>query len=101
MKRSSNIPRDYRIQIIRCKNVLKSKFFLNSIFWNTVSHILSVYESMSEEYDWEEWEENVYKFGRSKNFELASFPRVDKFKLTEEFHEFFNFKILEIFVELQ
>lgn len=56
---------------------------------------------MSEEYDWEEWEENVYKSGRSKNFELASFPRVDKFKLTEEFHEFFNFKILEIFVELQ
>lgn len=100
MKRSSNIPRNYRIKIIRCKNVLKSKFFLNSIFWNTVSHILSVYESMSEEYDWEEWEENVYKFERSKNFELASF-RVDKFKLTEEFHEFFNFKILEIFVELQ
>lgn len=55
---------------------------------------------MSEEYDWEEWEENVYKSGRSKNFELASF-RVDKFKLTEEFHEFFNFKIFEIFVELQ
>lgn len=62
MKSSNNVPRN-RIQIIQKTDKKHEKVFLNSMnvslkivknIWNTVSRILWAYESISEEYDWEE-----------------------------------------------